>query len=148
MFAPLTIASMWPRHFRSGSVPLKVAFAPFLKLQCGHVISDVDRRVQGLQARKGVQLQCGHVISDVDRRVGARDREAGRKASMWPRHFRRGSRLVLLCQPLLAPGFNVATSFQTWIEVYGGVPPLILEMLQCGHVISDVDRSLTTRDAS
>ncbi len=138
----LTTASMGPRLFRRGNDGTEQVLTIALKLQWGHVFSDVEKSQPSGQ--------------------GCRQRVA----SMGPRLFRRGNVPNILEVPSALEGFNGATSFQTWkyiqacrhknINHGASMGPRLFRrgngkdttrisassrMLQWGHVFSDVEIS-------
>ncbi len=81
-------------------------------LQWGHVFSDVGNSLSCETTLSPSALQWGHVFSDVETRRGNLQRDA--KVSFnGPRLFRRGNNTMSPATTRI-PGFNGATSFQTW----------------------------------
>jgi len=86
----------------------------FQMLQWGHVFSDVETKIVSPQALASIKLQWGHVFSDVETLHAGVRGPVRTGASMGPRLFRRGDKLMRCC-------------------------PRTPNELQWGHVFSDVE---------
>ncbi len=106
--------------WKSGNTYL--AHAVGAGLQWGHVLSDVEMRFEKEKLPYVVGLQWGHVLSDVEISLSKTILPSRSMASMGPRPFRRGN--FVNRGPALygSPGFNGATSFQTWKSLIREIP--------------------------
>ncbi len=134
-------ASMGPRLFRRGNY-IQAIFSDLVISGFNGATSFQTWKWPGYHkaAPSHNMLQWGHVFSDVE--ITSRgdtyppDRPA---ASMGPRLFRRGNYIQAIFSDLVISGFNGATSFQTWKwPGYHKAAPSH-NMLQWGHVFSDVE---------
>ena len=111
------------------------------EFQLGHVFSDMEIGTVTSTTKSHIFVfQLGHVFSDMEIsefKVTVPYRNCG--VSIGPRLFRHGNRIRRTRKRERLPGFNWATSFQTWKYERKILIRSIVSAFQLGHVFSDME---------